>query len=128
MFVHNLLSMVEHVNSRAVGATMVGSIVTLGEEGKFYTKGTCNGYFKFGGRYINRCMVLYWPHADVHRVIFFFHFIFHSTPLLFFQRGAVTFDDDLVSNSRSPIETIVRVGMRIGEAASKPDQVFSGGL
>ena len=34
----------------AVGATMVGSIVTLGQEGEEYPKGACNGYFKFGGR------------------------------------------------------------------------------
>ena len=46
----------------------------------------------------------------------------YSTTLLVFQPGAVRFDEDLVTNSRSPIETLVRVGVRIGQAAGVPGQ------
>jgi len=70
----------------SVGATMVGSIVLTTTEGKAYHKGDEHGYFAFGG----------------------------STVLLLFQPGTVIFDADLLINSSKPIETLVKMGNRIG--------------
>ena len=74
----------------AVGATCVGSINTVLPEEAFAEKGANLGYFAFGG----------------------------STILVLFQPGTVTFDYDLVRNSGTPLETLVRVGERIGVAAA----------
>ena len=41
------------------------------------------------------------------------------------QPGAVVFDDDLLANSRTPIETILRVGERIGLATPGPAGRFA---
>lgn len=85
----------------AVGATIVGSINIVLPDGTFQRKGACHGYFAFGG----------------------------STVLVLFQRGAVQFDADLVKNSRTPLETLVRVGERIGIAAPPtPGVVLQRGL
>jgi len=72
----------------AVGATMVGSITILIPDGATVRKGDVHGYFSFGG----------------------------STVLLFFERGAIKFDDDLVNNSNDQMETLIRVNTRIGRA------------
>jgi phosphatidylserine decarboxylase len=72
----------------AVGATVVGSINIVLPDGSFQPKGVCHGYFAFGG----------------------------STVLVLFQPGAIQFDKDLLGYSRTPLETYVRVGERIGIA------------
>jgi len=72
----------------AVGATMVGSIILLCEEGSTGKKGEQQGYFAFGG----------------------------STVLVLFERGAVRFDDDLVKNSKRPLETLVKCNTHLGKA------------
>lgn len=73
----------------AVGATAVGSIVITTPDNARVSKGDEHGQFKFGG----------------------------STVILCFEPGAITLDADLVSNSQRPLETIVRMGERIGVAA-----------
>ena len=75
----------------AVGATAVGSICTTVEVGQAVERGDELGYFQFGG----------------------------STVIALFQRDAVTYDEDLVSNSLAPLETIVKVGARVGIATGR---------
>ncbi|CAA7396711.1 unnamed protein product [Spirodela intermedia] len=70
----------------AVGATMVGSITFVKKEGEFINKGDQFGYFSFGG----------------------------STVICVFEKDAIEIDKDLLSNSRRSLETLVRVGMRLG--------------
>jgi phosphatidylserine decarboxylase len=73
----------------AVGATLVGSVNVLPQykvPGTAVRKGADAGYFAFGG----------------------------STVLTLFQRSMVRLDDDLVENSTKPLESLVRVGTRIG--------------
>ena len=77
----------------AVGATVVGSINLLAADGAALEKGAEHGFFAFGG----------------------------STVVLLFQPGAVVWDADLLDNSAQPLETIVRVGTRIGVAARAGD-------
>ena len=72
----------------AIGATMVGSIIMTTSPGDTIQKGDELGYFAFGG----------------------------STCLVLFRPGTVTFDRDLITNSAKPIETLVKVGSRIGVA------------
>jgi phosphatidylserine decarboxylase len=72
----------------AVGATAVGSVNITAPDGAYLHKGDEHGFFAFGG----------------------------STVLTLFQPGTVLLDADLVDNSRSPLETLVRVGNRIGVA------------
>jgi len=90
----------------AVGATMVGSIhllcdATPGANGQPefvpHKKGDQMGYFAFGG----------------------------STVIALFERGSVRFDDDLVKNTKKPMETLVKVNTKIGKAqprAASPKQ------
>ncbi|ODQ66698.1 hypothetical protein NADFUDRAFT_57597 [Nadsonia fulvescens var. elongata DSM 6958] len=73
-----------------VGAMMVGSTVITAKEGDHVKRMDELGYFQFGG----------------------------STILLLFQKDALFFDKDLVSNSKEAIETLVRVGMSIGHSPS----------
>jgi len=70
----------------AVGATMVGKIVLTSHPGATVKKGDEHGYFAFGG----------------------------STILLLFEKGSIKFDDDLVVNSLKPVETLIKMGDRIG--------------
>jgi len=70
----------------AVGATMVGSIQMTVKEGDSVKRGDEMGYFAFGG----------------------------STVLVMFKPMTIQFDQDLLLNSTKPIETLVRVGDRIG--------------
>ncbi|KAF9358427.1 hypothetical protein BGX26_001772 [Mortierella sp. AD094] len=72
----------------SIGALLVGSIELTGakEPGKKVKKGDELGYFAYGG----------------------------STCILLFKAGAVKFDEDLVANSQKGIETLVRMGERIG--------------
>ncbi|KAF9930939.1 hypothetical protein FBU30_011048 [Linnemannia zychae] len=73
----------------SVGALLVGSIVLTGAKsaGTRVEKGDELGYFAYGG----------------------------STCILLFQPGSVQFDEDLVATSLKGLETLVRVGERIGE-------------
>ena len=68
-----------------VGALLVGRIVNHHEEAHV-TRGQEKGYFQFGG----------------------------STVVLLLEEGAVKLDDDILENSRMHIETVVRMGERIG--------------
>jgi len=77
----------------AVGASMVSSIHISAPNDRILEKGEEHGQFRFGG----------------------------STVLLLFQRGSVQFDADLVANSAEPIETVVRMGERIGSAVKRSD-------
>lgn len=72
----------------AVGAMMVGSIVLTKDTGYEILKGEELGYFKFGG----------------------------STVLLLIESDKFKFDTDLVKNSFSGLETLLRVGQSIGHS------------
>ncbi|GAA5917775.1 hypothetical protein JCM6882_003586 [Rhodosporidiobolus microsporus] len=74
-----------------VGAMMVAGIDMTAKEGAQLKRGDETGYFFFGG----------------------------STIVLLFKPDTVVFDEDLVKNSRHSIETLVRMGMRIGRAVEK---------
>jgi phosphatidylserine decarboxylase len=69
-----------------IGATMVGSIEFTAEEGKAYSKGDELGYFAFGG----------------------------STVITVFARGKIAIDEDLLHNSGKSLETLVKMGVRLG--------------
>jgi len=81
----------------AVGASMVSSIHISAPSDRVLDKGEEHGHFRFGG----------------------------STVLLLYQRDRVQFDNDLIANSLEPIETVVRMGERIGCAVS-PSPVAKG--
>ncbi|EJD45982.1 hypothetical protein AURDEDRAFT_113883 [Auricularia subglabra TFB-10046 SS5] len=70
-----------------IGAMMVGSIITTVQEGQSIKRGEEFGYFAFGG----------------------------STIVLLFEKGTVEWDEDLLINGRASLETLVRVGMRVGK-------------
>ena len=72
-----------------IGAMMVGSIVTTVKEGEQVARGQEFGYFAFGG----------------------------STIVILFEKGKLKWDDDLLANGQSTLETLVRVGMGVGRAA-----------
>lgn len=69
-----------------VGALFVGSIVQTYRTGTDVVKGDEKGFFKFGG----------------------------STTIFFVEKGKMNFDEDLVANSERCIETVVRMGERLG--------------
>ncbi|KAF8055577.1 phosphatidylserine decarboxylase-domain-containing protein [Lyophyllum atratum] len=69
-----------------IGAMMVGSIKTTVNEGDYVQKGQEFGYFAFGG----------------------------STIVVLFEKDRVEWDEDLLINGRAALETLVRVGMGIG--------------
>lgn len=71
-----------------VGALLVGKIVNH-QEKALAVRGQEKGYFQFGG----------------------------STVVVLMQRGTVQIDDDIIKNSREGIETVVRMGEKIGTAA-----------
>lgn len=73
-----------------VGAMCVGKISNLHEEHEF-KRGEEKGYFEFGG----------------------------STIILFLEKDKVIIDDDIINNSNDGIETVVKVGMKIGEKVIK---------
>jgi phosphatidylserine decarboxylase len=71
----------------SIGALLVGSIVlTHAEEEKELEKGQEMGYFQYGG----------------------------STVIAVFPKDAVTWDEDLKTNSEKSVETVVLMGERIG--------------
>lgn len=69
-----------------IGAMMVGSIILTAVEGDRLSRTDELGYFAFGG----------------------------STLVVLFEKNAVRFDEDLVENGNSSLETLVRVGNHIG--------------
>ncbi|PWN33269.1 uncharacterized protein FA14DRAFT_104149, partial [Meira miltonrushii] len=77
-----------------IGAMMVGSTIMSVKEGDHVKRGQEMGYFAFGG----------------------------STLVLVFEQGRVQFDEDLLQNSEKAIETLVRVGMRIGRSTTSAEQ------
>jgi len=87
-----------------VGAMMVGSIETTVKEGQHVRRGQEFGFFAFGG----------------------------STIVLLFEKGALEWDEDLVINGHASLETLVRVGMGLGNGrrptpASAPGSMVSFG-
>jgi phosphatidylserine decarboxylase len=71
-----------------IGALFVGSIVQTYRAGTQVQRGDEKGYFKFGG----------------------------STCVLFFEQGAIRFDEDIVRNSQNGHETLVKMGERLAVA------------
>ncbi|KAH7106227.1 phosphatidylserine decarboxylase-domain-containing protein [Auriculariales sp. MPI-PUGE-AT-0066] len=71
-----------------VGAMMVGSILLTVEPGDIIKRGQELGYFAFGG----------------------------STLVVLFQKGSLQWDEDLRVNGHASLETLVRVGMRLGKS------------
>ncbi|KAG0047502.1 hypothetical protein BGZ83_007451 [Gryganskiella cystojenkinii] len=76
----------------SIGALLVGSIELTGaqEVGNHVKKGDELGYFAYGG----------------------------STCILLFKKGAVEFDQDLIESSKKGVETLVKMGERIGDHQS----------
>lgn len=88
-----VLTMTDPENDRsfavvAVGALLVGSIqlTNANKEGDSVEKGEELGYFQYGG----------------------------STVICVFPKDAVKWDDDVAKNSAASLETLVRMGERIG--------------
>lgn len=73
-----------------VGAMFVGTIVQTYRPMTHVDKADEKGFFKFGG----------------------------STCLFFFEQGMMDFDEDLIKNSASGLETLVQMGERIGKSVS----------
>lgn len=71
-----------------IGATNVGSIVQTFEPGKHYAKGDEKGYFSFGG----------------------------SCILMLFEPARIQLDHDLLENTQQGLETLGRLGQRLGKA------------
>ncbi|CAG8452345.1 7063_t:CDS:10 [Paraglomus brasilianum] len=74
----------------AIGAMMVGSIILTSKPRSEVKRFDEHGYFAFGG----------------------------STVILLFQKGKMKWDVDILANSEQALETLVRVGMGVGLAAS----------
>ncbi|WP_347839541.1 phosphatidylserine decarboxylase [uncultured Draconibacterium sp.] len=71
-----------------VGATMVGGITQTYPANSEVKKGDEKGYFSFGG----------------------------STLVLLFEKGTITFDADLIENTKKGMETTVKVGEKIASS------------
>ncbi|MDC1162133.1 phosphatidylserine decarboxylase [Tenacibaculum sp.] len=69
-----------------VGATMVGSIIQTYNASSIIKKGDEKGYFAFGG----------------------------STLVLFFEKGKMKFNTDLIENTKRGFETTIKMGEQIG--------------
>jgi len=86
-----------------VGAMMVGSIETTVQEGQYVQRGEEFGYFAFG----MASLLSLW-------IVFYASFPGGSTIVMLFEKGIVEWDEDLLINGRASLETLVRVGMGIG--------------
>jgi len=75
-----------------VGAMMVGSTVITRKKGEHVKRAEELGYFKFGG----------------------------STLLVLFEPAKLEWDSDLVENSSTALETLIRVGMSVGHHPDSP--------
>ncbi|KAI6678621.1 hypothetical protein NL676_039417 [Syzygium grande] len=78
----------------AIGATMVGTITFLKQEGECVKKGDEFGYFSFGG----------------------------STVICVFEKDVIDIDKDLLENSSRSLETLVSVGMKLGVSTRKQSE------
>jgi len=76
----------------SIGAMMVGSIVLTTQGGQQVERMDEHGYFAFGG----------------------------STIVVLFEPNSIQFDEDLLRSSKEQIETLVRVGMRVGVSTRNP--------
>lgn len=85
-----------------IGAMMVGTIVTTVNEGDEIRRGQEFGYFAFGTYSVRRRLLGVNIQSG------------GSTIVTIFPRGTVQWDQDLLDNSLTPLETLVRVGMKIG--------------
>lgn len=74
-----------------VGATNVASIIQTYSPGLSYQKGEEKGYFSFGG----------------------------SSLILLFPQGSISFEADLIENTRKGIETLAKMGQPLGTAERK---------
>ncbi|CAG8452526.1 14469_t:CDS:10 [Cetraspora pellucida] len=72
----------------SIGAMMVGSIILTSKPNTYVKRFEEHGYFAFGG----------------------------STVVLLFQKGRMLFDEDILDNSKQPLETLVKVGTHVGKA------------
>ncbi|RHZ44097.1 hypothetical protein Glove_759g11 [Diversispora epigaea] len=71
-----------------IGAMMVGSIVHTSTPHTYIRRLDEHGYFAFGG----------------------------STVVLLFQKGRMLWDEDILANANTCLETLVRVGMHVGKS------------
>ncbi|XP_022967583.1 phosphatidylserine decarboxylase proenzyme 2-like [Cucurbita maxima] len=78
----------------AIGATMVGSITFTKGKGDYVKKGEEFGYFSFGG----------------------------STVICVFEKDSIQIDEDLLANSSRSLETLVRVGTKLGVSTRRVSQ------
>jgi phosphatidylserine decarboxylase len=81
----------------AVGAAGVGGINIDATDGQRLEKGAEHGYFSYGG----------------------------STLVMLFESNTVQFDEDLLVNSRQPIETLIKMGEGIGRSIRQKKSVHS---
>lgn len=81
-----------------IGAMMVGSIVLTVKAGQKVKKGDEMGYYAFGG----------------------------STTVCIFEEGRLKFDEDLLTNSKASIETLVKQGTGIGRAVGETESMEEG--
>jgi len=97
-----------------VGAMMVGSIKTTVAEGDEVVRGQEFGYFAFG-------LFLFSPFRERRRLMRDdVGFLGGSTIVILFEKGVVEWDEDLLINGRASLETLVRVGMGIGNGRRMP--------
>ncbi|KAI8874263.1 hypothetical protein GQ42DRAFT_159935 [Ramicandelaber brevisporus] len=75
-----------------IGAMMVGSTVLTSQPGVLLQKGDEHGYFQFGG----------------------------STIVALFEPRRIKLDADILEHSNESIETLLRMGMSIGTAVTRP--------
>ncbi|KAK5160274.1 hypothetical protein LTR04_004642 [Oleoguttula sp. CCFEE 6159] len=97
-----------------VGAMMVGSTVITRKAGERVHRAEELGYFKFGRSLAFLCCKQNGKGNRIDGIIG------GSTILLLFEPGRMRFDDDLVDNSNTALETLIRVGMSIGHSPDCP--------
>lgn len=90
---------------------MVGSIITTKAEGEHVARGEEFGYFAFGKHDLR---------VRLHRLLIFMNSAGGSTIVLLFEKGVVQWDEDLVLNGQACLETLVRVGMKVGKSVRAP--------
>ena len=81
----------EDIAMVTIGAMFVGKIIQTFIPNKTYKKGDEMGYFAFGG----------------------------STVVLLFKKGVLKIDQKFVDHSRQNIETVVKMGERVGQLLPK---------
>jgi len=75
----------------AIGALLVGSIKWTKAKDDTVKRGEELGYFAYGG----------------------------STVVAIFPKDTIQFDEDLIKNSKEPVETLMKVGYSIGHVPKK---------